>query len=207
MPIDQVLVNTGDLSEITTDIGICNLALLKMGNADNYITAFDDATKEARACKACYSHVLKIVIDEYDWNCCIKKTTLTVNSTAPNHGWDHAYDLPTDFIRILTLADSDTTDDDTLLEWKRENSQILTNSDALYLTYIFYNTDVALYDARFIQAFAARLAIEIQPSVGGRKSLQELWGEYDKIMNDMHLADAKDNYASERGSCEMIYVR
>jgi hypothetical protein len=36
------------LSVVDDDIAICNLALLKMGNADNYITTFDDSTKEAR---------------------------------------------------------------------------------------------------------------------------------------------------------------
>lgn len=207
MPQTDVLVNTGEVSEINTDIGICNLALLKMGNADNYITAFDDSTKEARACKAVYTHIVKIVIDEYNWNCCTKKVALADSGTTPTAGWDHAYTIPTDYIRELGLSEDATYDDDSSLTWKREGNLILCNADTLYLTYLYNNVDVGTYDARLIQAIAARLAPEIQPSVGGAKSLTELWGEYDKIMAALHMADAKDSYAEQRGSCELINVR
>ena len=203
---DTVLAESLLLSGVTSDIDICNLALIKLGNSDNYITSFTDSTKEERACRRFYAHVVSVVIAEFDWNCCTKTSALTA-ATDPTFGYDHAYDLPDDCIRILTVSEDGTTDDDSTLEWRRIGQQIYTNADSIYLTYIYNNEDVATYDAWFIQAIAVRLAIELQPSLGGNKTLNELWGEYREIMGPLQLADARETYAKERGVSEMISVR
>lgn len=219
MPDDVVLETEGvELSVIDSDIAICNLALLKAENADNYITAFDDATKEARACRRFYSHILATVIDDYPWNCMTTTATLekthiddyylnTTTEVPPTFGYDHSYDLPTDCIRILSLSESGDTDDEDVA-YRRIGRCIYTNADTLYLTYLYKNTDVATYDDRFIQAFAARLAIELCSSLRGSDVvLKKLWNEYSNIIGTMRLYDALESYPTQRGSSEMINVR
>jgi len=57
-------------------ITIANLALLKGGNADNYITTFSDDTKEARAINLVYDHIVKLVLEDNPWNCATRKLKL-----------------------------------------------------------------------------------------------------------------------------------
>jgi hypothetical protein len=207
MPDDIVLAGP-DPTLITDDVAICNLALAKIGNADNYLVTMADLTKEGRLCRLLYLHVLNICIDDYPWNCMVATTTLVIDVTVPSFGYDHTYPLPDDCIRVLSLTEDGTTDDDSSLDWRRIGRYIYTNADTLYLTYLWNNTSVSTYDPRFIQAFASRLAIELAPSITGNKQVVALlWEEYKAIISEMRLLDAIEDNAQERGSQSMIDVR
>lgn len=206
---DEVVLSGATPSQVDSDIAICNLALLKLGNADNYIESLDDATKEARACKAFYTHILNICIDDYPWNCMVKQAVLTKDEAFPLFGFDYYYALPDDCVRILSVSDSEDYEDINGLDWRRQGRYIYTNAEAIYLTYLWNNTDVATYDHRFIQAFSSRLAIELSKSILGIPTtvVQSLWMEYEAIVSDMRTRDVLESYQKQRGESEMVSVR
>jgi hypothetical protein len=207
MPEDIVLEGP-EPTLITDDLGICNLALAKIGNADNYLVTMADDTKEGRLCRLLYRHVLNICIDDYPWNCMVAVTTLVVDVAVPAFGYDHTYPLPDDCIRVLAVTETGSTDDDPYLDWRRIGRYIYTNADTLYLTYLWDNTSVSTYDHRFIQAIAARLAIELAPSITGNKQVVgALWEEYNRIITSMRLLDANEDKAKTRGYYDLIDVR
>ena len=57
-------------------VEICNRALTKLGQGEQYITTLADSTKEARALNRVYENARDLVLRETDWKCCIKRTQL-----------------------------------------------------------------------------------------------------------------------------------
>ena len=63
---DVIITATGGTGTKTYyDTDICNMALARLGNADNYLTSTiltNNSTKEARLCNLHYYHALKLAL-------------------------------------------------------------------------------------------------------------------------------------------------
>lgn len=57
-------------------VEICNRALTKLGQGEQYISTLTDSTKEARVLNRVYADIRDLVLREHDWKCCIKRTQL-----------------------------------------------------------------------------------------------------------------------------------
>ena len=105
---------------------------------------------------------IKKVLRSYPWGFATKYAQLTVNNTAPVHGYEYGYTIPTDYIRLL-----DVTGDNNIHNPKASfcisNSLILTNVNPAYARYVAYVTDVARWPVDFKDAVAALIAAEIAP--------------------------------------------
>jgi hypothetical protein len=182
---------------------ICNLALIKIGNADNYITTIDDDLKEARVLKSVYDHCVDLVFGDYPWNCATKtvKLTAAVSLPAAVIGWSYAFSYPGDCVTLLGVWD-DATCVDLLgagsIEHKRYEQYILTDDAYLngtahevWVKYTSNTTEVANYDARVIEALSLVLAFYIHDSLKGPdpRTKGALWSEYQTIIEDLRTTD------------------
>ena len=201
-------------------IEICNLALLKIGNADNYITNLDppDNTKEARALNLVYNHAVDVALAAYPWNCATKIAKLVAISPAPTvtFGWEYSFLLPGDCVFLQAVSDTeDGLDPDSVYsaDFRRYQQYILTN-DAYYDTattaywcWVKYTSNTvypAYYDSRLREALVLVLASYIAESLTGNRQLKgDIWNEYLKMIEEMHLIDAiegQENYAKSSSS-------
>lgn len=193
------------------DVYICNLAQLKLGNADSYITSLtDDGTKASRAFSTVLDHCRFLVQALHPWASCTKRDTLSpIEDEAINTGkYDYAFSVPSDCLRIFQLSDNDGQDDNPDLDYAKVGSYIFCSADELYISYAYKNTDPATYDREFVEAFALFLAIYVCESLTGSGTIKEkLLAEWAEMIRSLEAIDMIQSYNSQRGSSEFISVR
>lgn len=143
-----------------SEVSICNLALSHIG--EKPITSLSDDTKPARECNRLYPITRDMELRSHNWNFSIKRTDLAEDGTEPNSEYGHRYAVPAECLRILEVLYAN--------RWRVEAGNladsgklfILTNlSGPIYIRYIAQITDPAVFDVLFVNALAARLAMDL----------------------------------------------
>jgi hypothetical protein len=160
---------------ITTAITICNSALLKLG-ADK-ISALSGSGRASVTCNTLYAYLRDEVMGSHPWKFALFTALLAPTSDTPvNTDWEYSYDIPNDCLRPLGPIDDQ-------ISWTVEGSKILCNESTLTFKYIYRNTDESSWDARFCEALAWRLAMELALSVVQSIPMkQEAEKSYDKYL-------------------------
>lgn len=184
---------------------ICNRALQKIGATR--ISSLNEASVNARALSTMYDSVRDSELRAHPWNFAIQRATLAADSSAPDWGRGAAFELPSDFLRIL--PDYPETADNTR-DWQIEGRKIYTNSSQgpLYLRYVARVTDTSLYDPLFVEALAARLALELcelltQSNLKKAAAAQE----YKTTIDVARKANAFDNAPVKPWDDEWVTIR
>lgn len=156
---------------MATKTEIFNRALIKLGV--NPVTAPDDPNEQARKCSAVYSSLLKAELRKNPWTFAITRAQLPMLAETPAYGWKYAYQLPSDFIRIVQVGEYwDFTQirlatDQPVVPYAIEARKILTDYEApLRIRYVCnIEDDTENWDDLFTEAFACRLAMEVCESL------------------------------------------
>lgn len=149
---------------MATDVGIVNLALNMIGESS--IMSFDDASKAARLANAHYTTLRDSLLRGYHWSFAIDRAELASAGT-PTWGFTHKFPFPVDCIKILQVGEyypgpdlSDYRQADNSL-YRIEGRDILYNAAGpLKIRYMKSITDPNLFDAAFVTAFAAYIAMK-----------------------------------------------
>lgn len=162
---------------------IANHALLKLGETrvSNIET---DIEKKSKTIRELWNEVRDALLEAYPWNFAIKRVSIAADGTAPVYGWDNAFSVPVDFLKLLYIKDTD--------EYVIENGKILTDTDApLYITYVARITDTSRYNPLFNEALACRLAFDACESITQSNTKKEfLYKEYMQAINTAFQSDA-----------------
>lgn len=137
-----------------TGIALCSRALLKLGV--NTIASFEEGTAEAEVAANLYPSVRDALLSSHPWNFATGQATLPRLAAAPVADHAHAYQLPADFLRALSAG---TGNRGRGIEYRLAERRLLTDADAVVLTYIF-RPDETAFPPFFDQALIARLAAE-----------------------------------------------
>lgn len=90
---------------MTTDVSICNAALLMIGADD--INSLSDNTVNAKVCNALYADTRSLVLQYHPWRFSLKQTDLGGAVTAsPLFDWTYSFQIPVDALRIITMEKS-----------------------------------------------------------------------------------------------------
>lgn len=179
---------------MASETDICNRALQKMGAGR--ITSINEDSPDARECKRAFSIVRDAELRRHVWGFATRRQTLAASTTAPAFGYSYAFPLPSDYLRLH--PDAQVTD------WSIEyvagvGRCILTDDgESLNVRYIARITDTAQYDALFVEAFAAKLALECHAKIT-QSTLKERQALEDY---KMAITDAKAVNAIEKVSAE-----
>lgn len=141
---------------MASEVGIANAALRLIG--ENTITSFTDGNPEANFIADRYEEVRDSLLREHNWNFAIKRRKLAQLSASPAFGWDYQYQLPSDWLRTVSVHDNE--DGVGIVRYREENGKLLSDSDEIYLRYVARVTDPNLMPPDFREALAYRLAIE-----------------------------------------------
>jgi hypothetical protein len=146
---------------------IINRAMIKLGAPT--IADPNEDSEQALKAKAVFDSLIRAELRAQAWSFAIKRTQLAALAAAPEYEWTYAYQLPSDFVRIVQVSDywpfaavREATDN-SAVPYVIEGQQILTNFAApLRLRYVHdAGDDPNSWDAYFVEAFANRLAIEL----------------------------------------------
>lgn len=179
---------------MASEVSISNRALQKLGASR--ITSLDDATTNARACNACYAELRDAELRRHTWNFSIQRAELAADGTAPSWGRANAFELPSDFLRLLSPYPEDNLSN---LDWQIEGRKIYTDDAApLYIRYVARITDPTLMDALFRELLATRMAYEMCEEITQSNTKKDL------LYRDMRdiVAEAKRVNAMENVSAE-----
>jgi hypothetical protein len=197
----------------TSETSICNLALQKLG-ADR-ITSLSENAPNARECNACYTTMRDIELRAYRWNFAKTRVSLTAHATTPVDGtnFDNAFPLPSDFLRLLSINESNVLVDGETSDWKIELHQgvkcLLTNDTApVLITYIARVTDATLFDPMFVDMLAAKLAWQMcEKLTQSNMKKADIMAEYKDAKRTARRINAFENQPTRAPEDTWVSVR
>ncbi len=174
---------------MTSPVEICNRALTKLG--DRPILTLSDDNERARACARLYEVSRDAVLRDHPWNFAVQRAELAALEEKPVWGFKSQFELPTDCLRVLWV--------DGNYPWRIEGRRVLSNLEgALRISYIRRVEDPNVFDSLFVEALAARLALELAESLTQSNSKRQAAGEgYQLALIRARSIDAQENPAEE----------
>jgi hypothetical protein len=172
-------------------VQICNRALQKLG-ASTILSLTEDST-EGRACNLAYEPVRDALLRSHWWSFAIKRASLAASSTSPPFGYDNAFPLPADYLKLVP---PDHREKVYMTDWKLEDVGgsrcIVTDEDApLEIRYVSRVTDPNKFDSLFVEALSARLAMEMCEQLTQSNSKRQLaMQEYQDVIRDARKHNA-----------------
>lgn len=188
----------------TSEVAICNSALLKLGSAR--ITSLSDTSAQAVFMNEQYSKIRDDLLSSHPWNFAIKRVEVAQDVTAPAYGWAYRYVIPIDVLRILWIGQG--TEELHYDEWTREEGYILTDLSTLKIKYIAQITDVSQFPAFFSEALSWRLAQDYAWAATSSASLVAVIERTaEKRLKEARSYDAQENYPQLLHASDWVDVR
>lgn len=181
-------------------VQICNIALTWLGG--DIIISLNDPSTEAKLCKAQYEPLRDAVLEEREWTFAVKRLEYSQLQDVPLYGFDKAFQIPPQVIRVLQVSlfdesvlDAGVNGDfrtsarsgtgqgrETRIEWLREGSTVVANNAArIVARSLIRVTDTTQFSPAFDQALAARLAMDLAIPITNSEKMQramaQMYGE------------------------------
>lgn len=140
-------------------VGLCARALLKVGATP--ITSFQDGTAEAELAAALYAPTRDALLAAHGWGFARRQAGLARLAGPPVADFAHAFALPDDFLRALSLG---TGGRGRGLAYRIQEGALLADAPAVTLTYIGRVAEgrfPAFFDAVLIARLAAEFCIPL----------------------------------------------
>ena len=169
----------------SSNIEIINRSLALLGVES--ITSISDNSKEASTSRLIFDDTRAAVFRSHPWNCLIKRASLPKAVEKPVFAFSAAFDLPADFLRLISVEFPD-------VPYRVESGKILSQNDTMNIEYVALITDVTLYDVLLVDALTARLASDLaQPLMQSSTLAADLWELYEKKLKEARYVDAQEN--------------
>jgi hypothetical protein len=195
---------------MTSETDICNMALDRLGHQT--ITSLDQGTKAADLCARNYPRSRDSLLRAHPWNFAIKRATLALSATTPNHEFTYQHALPVDCLKVIrTNWEAEGISGaaiygfpgmhgyaDSSVPYRIEGRFLLCNETTAKIEYVAQITDTTQFDELFTDVLAQRLAAEIgQALTDNSSAVEKLWSIYQTKLNEARLTDAQEGTPRE----------
>ncbi|MEG3618972.1 hypothetical protein V5T82_10945 [Magnetovibrio sp. PR-2] len=136
-----------------SSIALCSRALLKIGTRS--ISSFDEGTAEAEVASSLYSPIRDALLSLHSWSFATAQTTLPRLDVTPVADYQYAFQMPSDFLRVLSAGAGRGHG----LDYRIQEKRLHTNVPEVVLSYVF-RPDETDFPPFFDQALISRLAAE-----------------------------------------------
>lgn len=190
----------------TSEVEICNLGLTRVGHS--MISSLAENTKAATLCNLHYARCRNLLLRHHPWNFAVKRATLALSATTPNHEFTYQHALPTDCLKVIRTSwetsegvsgasvygfpgvhgyASDT------VPYRIEGRFLLCNEDTAKIEYIAEITDVTQFDELFVDVLAQRIAAEVAMALtDNAAATKSAWDIYSAKLADAVATDAQE---------------
>jgi hypothetical protein len=194
------------------DTSICNLAISHLKITDPIANVLTEDTIAAQQCRMHWAVVVKEVLRAYPWRFATKRWSLggPSDTDTPVFGWDYAYKLPQDCMRVIDVYGADERELREDGAWEKEGDCILTNEvGPIYLKGVQHITNASKFDSSFTNALGYRLAAQIAPGVGESKLQDTMFSAYQGLISIGQSIDSAESASPkrERGGWVQAYGR
>ena len=179
---------------MASKVQIANGALSLVGQQT--IVALTDNTNPARQCAMLIDDAIREVLGAGRWKPARKRAVLAQLSPVPAFGWPYAYQLPQDYLRIVSFNETDEYDMRQDL-FNIEGKMLLTDESACSIVYVADLTqngnDINVNDARLNELFKLKLACALAWPFQQAVTLKnQLMQEYDLKLKKALAGDARE---------------
>ncbi len=159
-------------------VDVVNVALRRIGSSR--ITDIGGDEAEAVVANDLFSEVLDDLLRQHAWNFATKREKLAQLVAVPTFEFDHAYTVPADWIRTVSVHPNDAGAGTMLYREELLDSKrvILTSSDDVYLRYVARVEDPNVWSADFRNAMSMILARDMSIPLGNSNTMHE---SFDKL--------------------------
>lgn len=193
-----------------TQTAIANMALAELGA--QRIVSFTDGSKNQGLVVSVYDFAKEHALCAHPWNFAIKrKASQAALSTPPEWGWDFAFAVPSDCLRILILGKDGVETDE---PWQHESAQdgsqiIVTNLEApVDIKYIYNVTNTQTFSPMFVIAFVKTLKWLLARPLTGKAEIQvQCANELREFFSKGMSTDGQEGTPEPYGSSELEDVR
>jgi len=158
-------------------VDIANKGLTYLGA--NPITALTDDTVEGRAINRIHEQSRQYCLRDHPWNFAMTRVALAADTTSPVWEYSNSFPWPSDCLRIIEV---DTTE-----EWSVEGRNIVT--------------DTSIYDAKFVEAYAMRLASDVAYEITSSQTVvASASTAYASLIQEARLVDAQETLSASENT-------
>ncbi len=157
----------------TTDIANAALGLV---GAEKILNLVTDTSHPAKTCRFYWPIILQAVLESHPWKCVAQPAVLTTTTTAPPFGFDYAYPLPADFVRMVGLEEPDA-------QYRVYGGKVLhTDESPACINYVPLETDCTRYSAGLVRVLYLNLGYELALALRQDAGLaQQIRGDLEKF--------------------------
>ena len=180
-------------------VGIANTALRRL--AANPIVSFADGTKSANCVNAFYEETRDDLLRAHAWNFATTRVKLAQLSADPAFGFDHAYGLPADWVRTVSVHDNDAGVGSIVFKEETQDDQnvLLSDAEDVYLRYVAKITDPNCMPPDFRRALSRALATAMALDLSGSNTIRDACDtEATKLLLRAKSADALGSSPEQR---------
>ena len=171
-------------------VGICNAALRKLGAST--ITSLSQGTKNANWCNDRYSEMRDALLEMHPWNFAIKSAKLAQLAATPVVKFDYAYQLPTDFIRAVSVHDSN--EGSGIVDHQLRDNTVEASASELWMVYVQSVSDPNKFSPLFREALSSYMAVDGATAIAESVTMRDLLlSEFEKIIRRARSADSMSN--------------
>lgn len=192
-----------------SDTDVVNIAMRHVGASR--ILNLTEGSPEANVANDIYADLVRSLLRSHIWNFATKRLKLAQSSTAPIFEFDHAYPVPSEWLRTISChADSDGRSSIAVyrMELVSDQRAIVTDADDVYLRYVAEITDPNLWNADFVEAVASALARDLSIPLAASNTMRD---EYRKIhireINRAKSSDAMESTPTQRPRGSWVTAR
>ena len=175
---------------MASEIETINLALSFLGETS--ITSMIEDSVNANAVRIALPITRESLLTVHTWDFSLRRLKLEVSDhNAPAWGYQYSYPLPADCLRLIQVG---LFENDPNISYKVEDRNILTDYTDILILYITRDINLQHASPLFIEAFAAKLAMNISTSLEGSKGMLETMASL--YANNLSVAIQADNVES-----------
>lgn len=167
---------------MTTKVSICNQALNLIGAQS--IISFDEATQNARRCATIYDQTRKALLRMHPWSFAKRRVQLAPVSTHPSFGYQYAFPLPRDFVRVYDAGE---------VEYEVESRHILANTSLINLVYVADEQNEEMWDSLFSECMVLYLVRKLaKPITGSSAEADNAWQELKDMLKQARAINGQE---------------
>ncbi len=150
------------IGSISGPTEIVNMALCRIGapTVSNYES---DSSVQAQKARLFYEPDRDALLRSHWWRFAKDRESLAVSATTPDCEWDYQYALPSDFLALRYIWDTDSDEPLQVTPYGAsiEGLFILSNESQMDIVYTKKVTDTAQFDPLFTQVLVLTLALHL----------------------------------------------
>ena len=186
---------------MSSKVEIVNLALSSL--SAKLLSDFDEDTENGNRIRAVYDMAKDIMLAKHPWNFALKQAALALLDETPLYGFDSVFQLPDDYIRVVSIEDVTQA-----VKYKIKGRKLYIDDTTVNIEYVFRVTDPLEFSTGFIDAFADDIAQRLAFSITGSKTLAR--EAYQKAKFSLTVAksqDAQEGFPDQLDGNEWLNAR